>query len=53
MIENNTRSVLGDERIREYMVANGFKFYARIWGLDDIFINNGLLGRQQVVEVAP
>jgi FkbM family methyltransferase len=53
IIENNTRSVLGDERIREYMVANGFKFYARIWGLDDIFINNELLGRQQVVEVAP
>lgn len=39
VIENNTDSRLGSENIRAHMKSVGFKFYARIWGMDDIYVN--------------
>lgn len=40
LIENNTNSKFGADHIREYMLSNGFVFYARIWGLDDVFLRS-------------
>lgn len=37
-IENNNNGFLGDERLRKFMRDNGYRFVARIWGLDDIFV---------------
>lgn len=42
VIENNTNSKFGAEDIRAHMVQNGFDFYARIWGLDDVFVRSDL-----------
>lgn len=38
IIENNTKSVLGDETIRQHLRQRGYKFVARIWDMDDIFL---------------
>lgn len=43
IIENNTNSKFGSEDIRKFMMSNGYVFYARIWGLDDIFILSELM----------
>lgn len=43
LIENNTSSKFGAEDIRAHMAQNGFLFYARIWGLDDVFIRSDLM----------
>lgn len=42
IIENNTHSRFGDDDIRLFMNENGFDFYARIWGLDDVFVRKDL-----------
>lgn len=44
-IENNTGkySLQGCDEIREFMNRNGYIYYARIWGLDDIFVRRGFL----------
>ena len=39
VIENNIHSKFGSDEVRKIMHKNGFIFYARIWGLDDIYIN--------------
>jgi FkbM family methyltransferase len=38
VIENNSIGVLGDNRIRDYLISKGYVFVARIWGMDDVFI---------------
>jgi FkbM family methyltransferase len=43
IIENNTQNKFGSDEIRNFMTKNGFAFYARIWGMDDVFVNNDLL----------
>lgn len=42
IIENNTNSRFGADDIRFFMDKNGFDFYARIWGLDDVFVRKDL-----------
>jgi FkbM family methyltransferase len=41
LIENNSDNVLGDDRIRSRMIACGYGFFARIWGMDDVFVRVG------------
>jgi len=43
IIENNTNNKFGAGEIRNFMATNGFTFYARIWGLDDIFVNTDII----------
>ncbi len=43
IIENNTNTKFGDDAIRQYMKKSNFTFYARIWGMDDSYINNDVL----------
>jgi FkbM family methyltransferase len=38
IIENNAKGVMGNDLIREYLTKREFKFIARIWDLDDVFI---------------
>lgn len=38
IIENNAKNVMGDDLIREYLIKRKFKFIARIWDMDDIFV---------------
>ncbi len=40
-IENNNGNspVYGSDEIREFLISKGFNFWARIHGLDDIFVN--------------
>lgn len=38
ILENNTGSVFGDDKIRVYLIENGFRYFARIWGMDDVFV---------------
>lgn len=40
VIENNTRDKYGSDEIREFMRKRDFSFYARLWGMDDVYINN-------------
>lgn len=37
LIENNS-GLAGDSRIRAYLKLRGYKFYARIWTTDDVFL---------------
>lgn len=41
-IENNVEGYnsLGADSIRKFMKEKGYKFYARVWGLDDIYVQN-------------
>ena len=43
VVENNTVGVLGDENIRDYLARLEYVFYARFWGLDDVFAHRSLL----------
>lgn len=43
IVENNNLGVMGDERIRSYLQQYGFVFYARFWGLDDVFVASKIL----------
>ena len=45
IVENNNLGVVGDERIRSYLQQYGYVFYARFWGLDDIFVDSKILSR--------
>jgi hypothetical protein len=38
ILENNSNNVLGDDRIRNHLIAKGYLFMARIWGMDDVFV---------------
>jgi len=42
-IENNTSSRIGSPKIREFLDAKGYVFYARLGWLDDIFINKNII----------
>jgi FkbM family methyltransferase len=42
VVENNSRSYFGDEEIRLFLSEFGYKFYARIGGLDDVFIHESI-----------
>ena len=37
VLENNSNHILGEERIRTHLLAKGFQYVARIWGMDDVF----------------
>jgi FkbM family methyltransferase len=43
VIENNTTGITGNDAIRERLIANGYVFYARIWGMDDVFVHPSML----------
>ena len=43
IVENNNLGVMGDERIRSYLQQYGFVFYARFWGLDDVYVDSKFL----------
>lgn len=45
VIENNTPRIYGSDEIRLFMQEKGFIFYARFWGLDDIYINKIFLNK--------
>lgn len=38
ILENNSEHILGDDRIRSHLIAKGFRYVARIWGMDDVFV---------------
>ncbi len=38
VLENNSISTLGDDSIRKYLISKGYIYFARIWGMDDIFV---------------
>lgn len=42
LVENNSKNGMGKESIPELLKSNGFIYYARIWNLDDVFINKNL-----------
>jgi FkbM family methyltransferase len=39
ILENNTNSVFGDNRIRDFLIGKNYRFTARIWGMDDVFVH--------------
>jgi len=43
IIENNRNNGLGDNLIRDYLISKGYVYYARIWNLDDIFVDQNLI----------
>ena len=43
VIENNSSGIMGGNAIRELLIAKGYVFYARIWGMDDVFIHQRML----------
>ena len=44
IIENNSCAGLGSDHIRRLMLSNGYRYYARVWNLDDIFVHPLLYG---------
>jgi len=38
ILENNSEHTLGDDRVRTHLIAKGFRYVARIWGMDDVFV---------------
>lgn len=43
VVENNSVNSFGSDGIRIYLKKAGYTFFARLWGLDDIFIRNDFL----------
>jgi len=43
LVENNTKDFFGDKDVRELLLSTGYVFYARFWGLDDLFVHKSLL----------
>lgn len=43
VVENNSSSGFGSNRVRDILLSKGFIFYARIWNLDDIFISSRIM----------
>jgi FkbM family methyltransferase len=39
ILENNSDDVMGNDRIREFLMSRGYRFVARIWAMDDVFIH--------------
>jgi FkbM family methyltransferase len=39
VVENNSESIFGDERIRNLMESKRYDFVARVWGMDDIYVH--------------
>lgn len=44
---NNSNNGLGCNELRDFMISNGYIFFARIWGLDDIFVHSEVLAGDQ------
>lgn len=42
-VENNSSSLYGDDKIRNFLINKDYTFYARIGHLDDVFIHNSLI----------
>lgn len=42
VVENNSQHALGDDRIRELLISKDYRFHARIWGMDDVFVHQRL-----------
>jgi len=38
ILENNSEGTLGADKIRDFLIGKRYKFVARIWGMDDIFV---------------
>lgn len=46
LIENNGQAGLGNNELRDLMIFNGYRYHARIWNLDDVFVHADIvLGR--------
>jgi len=46
IIENNSNLGTGSNLLRDLMISKGYRYFARIWSVDDIFIHPGLLALQ-------
>jgi len=51
IIENNGQLGLGDNKIRDMMIRNGYIYYARIWNLDDIFVHPDIVNLDWEVDL--
>jgi FkbM family methyltransferase len=38
IVENNSPHIFGEDSIRTHLIAKGFRYVARIWGMDDVFL---------------
>lgn len=43
VIENNTKSMYGDDELRNYLESKHYVFFARIGRMDDVFVHKSLL----------
>jgi FkbM family methyltransferase len=43
IIENNSDQGAGSNLVRDLMISKGYRYFARIWSFDDIFIHPDLL----------
>ena len=43
VIENNRRAPFGARSLRRRLRAQGYEYYARIWGLDDVFVRRDMI----------
>jgi FkbM family methyltransferase len=43
VVENNGNQGVGDNKIRDFMIGNGYVYFARIWGIDDVFVHPDLI----------
>jgi FkbM family methyltransferase len=42
ILENNSDAMLGDDTIRDFLIGKHYRFIARIWGMDDVFVHERL-----------
>jgi FkbM family methyltransferase len=43
VVENNSTSYFGEDKIRDFIIDKGFIYYARLGSFDDVFVNPNLV----------
>jgi FkbM family methyltransferase len=38
VVENNADGVMGSDVIRDYLIGRGYRYHARLWNMDDVFV---------------
>jgi hypothetical protein len=43
IVAENCKGLLGGDTVRQYLQEHGYRFYARIWTTDDVFVRGSAI----------